>query len=120
MSGGSAQAGANDHIRLPMQPARPSVADCLRVLELIENPAAAKIDGTWAHRRALTPEPERGLVSIAGPGGNFYDNTVGTFGVVSAGQNWGSLASAARRWSLKLVGVKKCTFVALLEDTISL
>ena len=65
------------------------------------------MDGTSAHRRALTPEPEHGLVSIMGPGGKFYANTVGTVGVVSAGQNWDRLASAVRRWDLKLVEKKE-------------
>ena len=106
----AAQGGVNQHIRLTMQPARPSLADCLRVLELLENPAAAKIDGTSAHRRVLTTEPEHGLVSIMGPGGNFYANTVGTFGFVSDGHNWDRLASAANRWDLKLVGGEKSIY----------
>ena len=77
------------------------------VLGILENPAAAKIDGMSAHRRVLKPEPGHGIVSIMGPGGKFYANTVGTFGVVSAGQNWDRLASAAHRWALKLVGEQK-------------
>ena len=36
------------------------------------------------------------------PSGMYYEDTVGAFGVVSAGQNRGRLASAVRRWSLKL------------------
>ena len=97
----------NQHIRLTMKPVRPSLADCLRVVDLLENPAAAKIDGASAHRRIITPESGRGLGSIMGPDGMFYANTVGACGVVSAGQNWDRLASAARRWALKLVGGKK-------------
>ena len=107
---GATQGGANQHIRLTMQPARPSLAGCLRVLDLLENPAAAKIDGTSAHLRIITPEPEHGLVSIMGPDGMFYANTVGAFGVVSAGQNWDRLASAVRRWALQLVGKEKYTY----------
>ena len=77
------------------------------MLGIPENPAAAKMGGTSAHRRVLTPEPEPGLVSITGPIGKFYANTVGAFGVVSAGRNWGRLASAVQRWDLKLVEEKK-------------
>ena len=90
-----------------MPPTRPSLADFLRALGILGNPAAAKMDGTSAHRRVSTPEPEHGLVSIMGPDGKFYANTVGTFGVVSAGQNWDRLASAVRRWALKLFEKKK-------------
>ena len=36
------QGGSNQHILLTMQPARPSLADCLRALDLLGNPAAAK------------------------------------------------------------------------------
>ena len=96
-----------------MQPTRPSLAGCLRALELLENPDASKIDGTSAHRRVLTPESEHGLVSIMGTEGNFYANAVGTFGVVSAGQNWGRLASAVHRWDLKLVGEEKVYLLTL-------
>ena len=39
----AAQGGANQHIRLTMQPTRPILADFLRVLEILENPAAAKL-----------------------------------------------------------------------------
>ena len=62
--------GAIRNIYLAMQPTGPSLADCVRVLELLEKPDAAKIDGKSANRRALTPEPEHGLVSIMGPNGN--------------------------------------------------
>ena len=51
-----------------------------------------------------------------GPGGNFYANTAGTFGVVSAGRNWGRLASAAHRRDLKLVGGKKVYLLLLMGD----
>ena len=93
-----------------MQHTRSSLADCSVVLEILENPAAAKIDGTSAHRLVLTPEPEHGLVSIMGSDGNFYADAVGTFGVVSADRNWGRLASAAHGWALKLDGGRKSTY----------
>ena len=112
---GAAQGGVSQHIRLTMQPTRTSLVDCLRVLDLLENPAAAKIDGTSAHRRIITPEPEHGLVSIMGHDGMFYANTVGASGVVSAGQNWDRLASAARRLALKLVGEEKSIFTSLFR-----
>ena len=66
---GAAQGGVGQHIRLTMQPTRPSLVDCLRVLDILKTPAAAKIDGTSAHRIALKPEQEHGLVFIMGPGG---------------------------------------------------
>ena len=90
-----------------MQPTRPSLAGCLRALDILENPVDAKMDGTSARRRVLTPEPGHGLVSIMGPDGKFYANAVGTFGVAYAGRNWDRLASAVHRWALKLVGGKK-------------
>ena len=110
----AAQGGVNQKIHLTMQPTRPSLAGCLRVLGILGNPAAAKMDGASAHRRVLTPEPEHGLVTIMGPDGKFYDNAVGTFGVASAGPNWGRLASAVRRWALKLVGKKKVYLLLFL------
>ena len=90
-----------------MQPARPSLVDDLRITDRLEKPAAAKWGGTSSQRRVITPKPERGLVSIAGPICLFYANTAGNFGVVSAGQNWDRLASAAHRWALKLVDEKE-------------
>ena len=50
----------------------------------------------------------------------YYANTVGTFGVVSAGQNWDSLASAVRRWGLKLVGGEKVYLLLFSGDAIFL
>ena len=111
----AAQGGVSRHIRLTMQTTGPSLADCLMALELPGNPAAAKIDGTSAHRRVLTPESEHGLFSIMGPEGNFYANTVGAFGVVSAGRKKDRLASAPRRWALKLVGEEK-VYLLLFSD----
>ena len=57
-------------------------------------------------------------MSILGPNGMRYANTVGTFGVVSAGQNWGRLASAVRRWVLKLVGEAKVYLLLFPGDAI--
>ena len=94
---GATQGGVSQHIRLTMQPTRPSLVDCLRILDLLKNPAGEKIDGTSARRRVVTPKGERGLVSIMGPNGMYYANTVGTFGVVSADQNWDRLAEWSRQ-----------------------
>ena len=96
------QWGDSQKIRLTMQPTRPSLAGALRVLGILEIPAAEKRGGTSARRRVLTPESEHGLVSIMGPIGLFYANAVGTFGVDSECPNWDHLASAVRRWALTL------------------
>ena len=63
------QGGVDQKIRLTTQPTRPSLSDFLRVLDLLENPAGAKIDEKPAHRRAITPKNEHGLVSIMDPDG---------------------------------------------------
>ena len=84
-------------------------------MDVSKKPAAAKWNGTSAHRRALTPETERGLVSIMGPNGCLYANTVGAFVAVSAGRNWDRLASAFRRRALKLVDKRK-VFLLLFSD----
>ena len=47
-------------------------------------------DATKAHRAVLAPPEEHGLVTIMGPDGMFDTNTVGAFGVVSAGGELGS------------------------------
>ena len=99
--------GADRRIHLAMQPDRPILAGSLRILHLLNNPAEEKFDGCSSHRRVLTPKPERGLVSIVGHNGLFYANAVGAPGLVSAGQNWGRLASAAHRLALKLVDGKE-------------
>ena len=39
------QGVANQHNRLAMHPARPSLADAMRIIEGLKNPAAAKFDG---------------------------------------------------------------------------
>ena len=98
------QWGVDQHIHLAMQPARPSLADALRVLNRPIDPAASRFDGRSAPRMALTPKPEHGLVSIAGPKGLFYANAGDAFGVASAGRRWARLSSSARRWGLELVG----------------
>ena len=99
--------GANQKICLTMQPTRPSLSAPLRVLDILNNQAEAKWEGTSSHRRVITPDSEHGLVSIMGPNGLFYANAVGTFGTVSAGQNWDRLASASHRWALVLVDKRK-------------
>ena len=80
-----------------------SLSDALRIWNRLNSPAASKVDGGSSHRRALTTEPERGLVPIVGPNGMFYANTVGAFASVSTGGNWGRFSFAAHRWDLKLV-----------------
>ena len=60
-------------------------------------PIGAKFDGARAHRTAITPALERGLVSIMGPNGLFYANTVGAVGSVSAG---GAGAAAQARFNV--------------------
>ena len=104
---GATQGGANQKIHLTMQQTRPSHADFLRALGILENPADAKMGGTSARRRVLTPEPEQGLVSIMGPDGEFYDNAVRTFGVVSSGQNWGPSRKRGSKMGFKLAERKK-------------
>ena len=79
------QGGVNRHIRLTIQPTRPGLADALRIFDILKCPTGAKFDGGKANRRAIVPENERGLVSIMGPIGLFYANTVGASGLVSAG-----------------------------------
>ena len=107
--------GVSQHIRLAMQPARPSLADALRITDSLRNPAAAKWDGASSRRRVVTPESARGLVSIMGRSGLYYANTVGAFGVVSACQNLDRLASAVHRRALKLVDAKE-VFILLFSD----
>ena len=63
----------------------------------------------------MTPEPERGLVSIAGPDGLYYANAVDALGAVSAGRNWDRLAIAVHSWALKLVGARE-VFILLFPD----
>ena len=111
--------GADQKIRLTMQPTRPSLTDALRIAEVLEKPAAAKWGGTSARRRVLTHEPEHGLVSSVGPNGFFYANTVGAFGAVAAGRNWGRLSSAVHRWGLKLVGKRKVILLLFSDGALS-
>ena len=86
-----------------MHPTRPGPADAVRFLDVSRSPIGAKFDGGESHRMALSPEHERGLVSTMGPNGLFYANTVGTLRAVPSGGKWARLASAGRRWALKLV-----------------
>ena len=50
----------------------------------------------------------------------YYASTVGTFGVASAGRNWGRLASAVHRWGLKLLGGEKVYVLLFSGDAIFL
>ena len=86
----------------------------------LNDPAAGKRGGSSSRRQVITPGPERGLVSIMGDGGLFYANTVGAFGGVSAGQNWGRLSSAAHRSALKLVAAKEASILLFSGDTLFL
>ena len=114
------QWGDDQNILLTTQhPTRPSLSDAIRIADCLNKPATSKLGGTSAHSRALTPESEHGLVSIMGPNGLFYANTVGTAGVVSAGRNWDRLASAVRRWGLKLVGKRKVFLLLFSDDALS-
>ena len=97
-----------------MQPTGQSLPDALRVLDVLGNPPAEEWGGTSSQRRVLTPVSERGRVSLTGAGGIFYAKTVGTFGMVSAGQNWGRLASAVHRRALKLVDGRKVSLLLFL------
>ena len=58
--------GANRHSRLTMQTTRPSLADAIRILDRLSDPAASKCGGQSSHRRAITPESDRGMVTIVG------------------------------------------------------
>ena len=113
--GDATQGGVDKHIRLAMQPTRPSLADAVGIMDLLNDPAAEKLGGQSSRRQVIKPEPEHGLVATMGPTGLFYANTVGAFGAVSPGQNWDRLSSAAHRWSLKVVEAKEL-FISLFSD----
>ena len=112
--------GVGQHIHLTMQPTWPSRADSLRILNRLNDHAEAKFDGCSAHRMALTPKPGRGMVSIVGPNGLLYANAVGAFGSVSAGRNWGLLASSPHRWALMLVGGNEFLLLLFSDDALVL
>ena len=95
--------GFNQHIWLAMHQTRPILADAMRILKGIANPAGAKFDGSKDHRRAKTPDGGIGIVPIMGPNGPSYANPVGAFGVVSAVGNWDRLSRAVHRWAIALV-----------------
>ena len=97
------QGGANQHIWLAMKPSRPRLSESMRILFVLGNPVGTEFDGSKANRMVLTPEVGRWLVAIMGPGGLFYANAIGNFGLVGAGQNWGRRASAVLRCVLALV-----------------
>ena len=115
----ASQGGVNQKILLTMQLTRPSLADALRFLDIPNDPAASKWGGTSSRRRVITPDSAHGLVSIMGRNGLFYSNAVGTPGVVSAGQNWGRLASAVRRSDLKLFDKRKVFLLLFLATRFS-
>ena len=94
----------NHHIMRTMRPTRPGLSEAVRMRDILARSIGAKFDGCKARRRVVVPENERGAVSIMRPGGLFRANAVCTFGVVSSWGNWARLASAVRRWALKLVG----------------
>ena len=112
------QGGFDRHIRLAMQPTRPSPADAARITNRLNDPAESKRGGPSARRKVITPGPGHGLVSIMWPNGLFYANTAGAFGVVSAGRNWDRIASAVRRWDLKLVDTKEVPIFLFSGDTL--
>ena len=103
-----------------MQPARHSPVDALRIADRLRKRAAVKWGGASSHRRVMTPGSERGLVAIMGPDCLYYANTVGASGVVSAGQNWDRLASAVRRWDLKLAESKEAPILLFSDDALFL
>ena len=76
-------------------------------LGLPEIPADGEIEWSPSHLRVHTPGWGRGPVSTTGPDGSFYDYEVGAFGILSTGRDWDSLAGAAHRCALKVVGNKK-------------
>ena len=98
------QGGANRHILLTMHPTSPSLADTVRISDRLSDPAEAKWGRGYYHRRAITPEPEHGMVATMGPDGIFCANTVGAFLAVSAGRNWDRISSEFHMWDLNLVG----------------
>ena len=55
-----------------------------------------------------------------GPSGLFYANSVGTFGVVSAGRNWYRLSSAAHRWAIKHVENSEFSLLLFPDDALVL
>ena len=92
----------NRHIHLTKQPARPSLAEAMRILNLLNSPTESKFAGGSVRRMVLTPKAEHTLVSIVGPNSLYFANTVGEFGSVSVGRNWDRLPSASHWWDLKL------------------
>ena len=94
--------GANQNIHLTTQPTRQKLADDMLILDGLQNPTGAKFDAGKAQRAAPSPPDETGIASIMGEDGLFYDNAVGSCGVVSDGRNCDRLAIAARRRALAL------------------
>ena len=99
-----------------MQPTRPSLAEAMHILGGIKNPAGVKFGASKAHRGVLAPPDERGILPIVGPDGISYANTVGAFGVVSAGRNWDRLASASHRWDMAHEEDNQFTYTYFLKS----
>ena len=55
----AAQGGVNQHMRLTMLPARPSLADAMRIIDVPKYPVGAKFGGWMVNRRAMVPDVER-------------------------------------------------------------
>ena len=111
------QGGVNQEINLTMAPTRPGLVDVLRVLEFFVDPVSIKWDASSAHRNILVPFDEWGLVTICLEETKFFVNTVGTFGVASAGQNWDRVAAFVHRSCLRLLGTKKLFMFLFSDDT---
>ena len=104
---GATQGVDKQHIRPKMQPARPSLSDAVRITDRLKNRpmrnGAARPPATAPSRRSRNADSSRSW----GESGLYYANAVGNFEVVSTGQNWGRLASAAIRRELKFVDAKE-------------
>ena len=116
----AAQGGANRHIRLDAKPTRPSLADAVRIIGGLKNPVGAKFNGGKARRMIIFPEGERCPVSIMGPNGRFYSDTVATFGAVSEGRNRDRLSSAAHPRGLKFVDTSDSSMLLFPDDALDL
>ena len=114
------QGGVNQRIRLTMHPTLPGLADAMRILNVSKRPISAKFGGGEARRMGATPENGHCMVATVGPNGLFCANTVGDLGSVSAAKNWDRLASAVRRWALKMVENNECFSLLLSGETLVL
>lgn len=98
------QRGADHNIVLTMQPARPGLAGEMGIVDIPRYPPDAKFGAGKSNRSVLVPLGEQCRETIMGNNGMFYKNNVGKFGAVSAGGNWGRLASAPHRFEMDLAG----------------